>query len=286
MFLLDDLNTLLDQIEKGYALSQEVSNPDLERQKTTDLLQMIAWQIRFDEERHTDFDVQALQRWEPYKSFWVKNAPAHHLLLSKKYETAMSNAYLSDARCIQALYYDYNRGVYVSGDKEHKVCENGIFPVLLVGFKAHLQVMEDTKQTEWVSNEIEEFGRLTDKAPVAVKFKQDFEASHNPKQQNLILTYYASTIPQEMFQATEDFLKQAGFNTVEKQLYRDPPPWLEKSCTVIYYDDANLSLTANLADKLREKVGCSFRIAKGNVFPEIRGQELRRIFIHQVPCPN
>jgi hypothetical protein len=105
---------------------------------------------------------------------------------------------------------------------------------------------------------------------------------------NMILTYYASAISQDVFRTTKELLKQEGYPNIEaqSQLYRESPKWFEKSCTVIYYDDGNLALATDLAAKLKTKIGCDFRIVKGTVFSEIRGQDSNRIFVHQVPCSN
>lgn len=166
MFLLDDLTSLLDQLSNREDLFGTGSNPGPERQQIADLLQTIAWQVRFDQERHIDFDVQALHRWPAYKDFWIANGPSHHLLLSKKYYTAISNEYSKDTDCIEGLDFHELRGIFVTTSAS-KQCETGLFPVLTVGFKQHLEMMKKAGKEDFVRNELDQFALLTNHGKVA-----------------------------------------------------------------------------------------------------------------------
>lgn len=143
VFLLDDLTGLIENLPRR----------DDERKKVTDVLGMVVWELGFDETRHIDFDVQALQRWPAYKEFWMLNGPAHHLLLSKKYYPAISEAYARDSLCVRTADFDEKRRIFISpqGNKE---CDYGIFPVLVNGFKAHLEIMKAANDQERLKNEV------------------------------------------------------------------------------------------------------------------------------------
>lgn len=117
--------------------------------------------------------------------------------------------------------------------------------------------------------------------------KDNWEKAKNQaqdvKRRDILVTYYANAIPDDTFNNTIDLLKKQGFSVDESRLYRGAPPqWLEKNCSVIYYDDSNLSLAKELAEKL----GSNFRIIKGTVFNEIRGQESVRIIVHHLQCSS
>ncbi|GBO55931.1 hypothetical protein APA_4137 [Pseudanabaena sp. lw0831] len=103
---------------------------------------------------------------------------------------------------------------------------------------------------------------------------------------SIILNYYASNIPEDIFQQTEQMLKQQGFAIVESQLYGNPPQWMEKDSSVIYYDDANLSIATEIAAQLKKKLNKNFKILKGAIFSEIKGQESTRLIVHHLQSSN
>ena len=138
----------------------------------TDLLQMIIWQIAFDQERHIDFDVQALQRWPQYKDFWIANGPSHRLLLSKKYYTAILNSYSKDGACIEGLEWDDKRRLFVTTHSERQ-CEQGFFPALVVAFRLRLQIMKQAGRLDFVKEEINQFSALTNGSKIAKSFERE-----------------------------------------------------------------------------------------------------------------
>ena len=133
---------------------------------------MIIWQIAFDQERHIDFDVQALQRWPQYKDFWIANGPSHHLLLSKKYYTAILNSYSKHGACIEGLEWDDKRRLFVTTHTERQ-CEQGIFPALVVAFKLRLQIMKQAGKLDFVKDEIDRFSALTNGSKIAKSFETE-----------------------------------------------------------------------------------------------------------------
>lgn len=172
VFLLDDLNAILSQLSSREHLFKGNSNETSEHQKVTDLLQMIIWQLAFDQERHIDFDVQALQRWPQYKDFWIANGPSHHLLLSKKHHTAILNLYSKDGACIEGLEWDDKRRLFVTTHSERQ-CEQGVFPALVVAFKLRLQIMKQAGKLDFVKDEIEQFSALTNGSKIAKSFARE-----------------------------------------------------------------------------------------------------------------
>jgi hypothetical protein len=172
VFLLDDLNAILSQLSSREDLFKGDSNEILERQKVTDLLHMIIWQLAFDQERHIDFDMQALQRWPQYKDFWIANGPSHHLLLSKKYYTAILNLYSKDRACIEGLEWNDKLRLFVTTHSERQ-CEQGIFPSLVVAFKLRLQIMQQAGRLDFVKDEINQFSALTNGSKIAKSFERE-----------------------------------------------------------------------------------------------------------------
>jgi hypothetical protein len=172
VFLLDDLNSILSQLSSREDLFKAKSNETLERQKITDLLQMLIWQVAFDQERHIDFDVQALQRWPQYKDFWIANGPSHHLLLSKKYYTAILNSLSTDGACIQGLEWNDRLRRFVTTHSERQ-CEQGVFPALVVAFKLRLQIMKEAGRLDFVKDEIAQFNALTKGSKIAKSFERE-----------------------------------------------------------------------------------------------------------------
>jgi len=179
MFLLDDLTGLLEQLSNREDLFGTHSNLGPESQQIADLLQTITWQVRFDQERHIDFDVQALHRWPAYKDFWIANGPSHHLLLSKKYYTAISNEYSKDTDCIEGLDFHDQRRIFVTTSAS-KQCETGLFPVLVVGFKQHLEIMNKAGKKDFVKNEVEQFASLTNGCKIAKRLEKEILGSASP----------------------------------------------------------------------------------------------------------
>ena len=110
--------------------------------------------------------------------------------------------------------------------------------------------------------------------------------AYQAKQHVIILSYYAGSIPENIFRQTEQVLKQQGFAIVESQLYRDLPQWMEKDSSIIYYDDANLNIATELASQLKRTLNKNFKILKGAVFSEIKGQESTRLIVHHVQSSN
>jgi transcriptional regulator with XRE-family HTH domain len=173
IFLLDDLKGLLNQLSNREDVFGVPANVDLEREQIADLLQTIAWQLSFDQERHIDFDVQALLRWPRYQEFWIANGPSHHLLLSKKYYSAISNSYSNDRDCIEGLDFDHQRGIFTT-TSANKHCETSIFPALVVGFKQHLEIMKKAGKVEFVRNELNQFAALTNRCKIAIRLEKEF----------------------------------------------------------------------------------------------------------------
>ncbi len=113
--------------------------------------------------------------------------------------------------------------------------------------------------------------RVNDEASTALKGK-------------IILTYYASQISKNVYESTKKLLDQEGFAKIDAKPFSVPPAYLEKDCTVIYYDENNRGTARELAAQLSTATGYRFKVLKGNVFKEIKGQEAIRLFIHHVTC--
>ena len=117
-------------------------------------------------------------------------------------------------------------------------------------------------------------------------WKQGQEMAEKSKLSKIVLAYYASTLSNADFDATNAFLTSHGFLSVDSKLYSNAPKWMEKQCSIIYYDDNNYDLSISLAAELKGKTGKNFRIIKGRTFPEIRGQESSRLFVHHTPISS
>jgi hypothetical protein len=178
MFLLDDLNGLFNQLSNRADVFGSKTNADLERQHIADLLQTITWQVSFHEDRHIDFDVQALNRWPLYRAFWIENGPSHHLLLSSKYYTAISSTYASERDCIEGLGFDEQRRIFISSSA-NKQCETGLFPTLVGAFKYRLEMMKKAGKEDFVRNELQLFASLTNHCKTAAWLEKELLGSSN-----------------------------------------------------------------------------------------------------------
>jgi DNA repair exonuclease SbcCD ATPase subunit len=167
-FLIDDLDSLIEQLP----------DRELEKQIITEHLMRVAWELRFEEERDIDFDVSALRRWSGYRQFWKSNPGSHHVFLTKKYYSRIEHHHAQDPSCVENIDYDEQTTLFISRS-DSKTCQEGLFPVLLYGFKEHLEALKETNNQELLRKEIEEFSRRTNKSPLAERLSATYLISKN-----------------------------------------------------------------------------------------------------------
>ncbi len=156
-FLIDDLKSLVAQLPDGNSETKDV----------TKLLHDVAWDLRFDERRHFDFDVTALQRWGDYRQFWKNYPDSHQLFLANKYLPRIEKLHNDDAPCLEKL--DYEAGTTILTYKNAgKTCNEELIGALMYGFGEHLRALKEGNQSNLLSREIEKLGELTNR-PLAQK---------------------------------------------------------------------------------------------------------------------
>ena len=168
VFLLDDLGELVERLPKR----------DIAERKVTDVLIISVWRLPFDTQRDIDFDVQALQKWPPYKKYWQDDSASHSLLLSKKYYTSIAHAYEQNPDCIKKMDFDDHRRLFVSASTD-KTCERGLYPVLLFGLQVHLEIIKESNNLSLMRDEIRIFSELTKDSPMARRFAADYLPSND-----------------------------------------------------------------------------------------------------------
>lgn len=160
-FLIDDLNSQIEQLPKGSS----------EREAVTELLRRVAWRLPFDREEHFDFDVSALRRWKDYRQFWKLYLNSHHDFLISKYYPLLKQFHARDPQCIENL--DYEEGTTtLTYKRAGTICDEKLINAFIYGYKEHLEVIKETNQLELVRKELEEFGRLTNNSAFAGKLTQ------------------------------------------------------------------------------------------------------------------
>jgi hypothetical protein len=112
------------------------------------------------------------------------------------------------------------------------------------------------------------------------------EIEKERKKKSITLHYYANNIPKDTYEETKQILARQGFSEVESMFYENTQDWMEKDCSVIYYDNSNSTIAEELATKLKTKWNKNFKILKGSVFDQIKGKESIELFIHHVNCSN
>ena len=165
-FLIDDLSSLTDQLPDRSA----------EIDRITDLLSKVVWELDFDERRDINFDTDALEKWPPLRERWKSNPEAHHGFLVRKYYLRMSQLHAANPKCVETLDYDEHTFTFSSSENT-KECNEGHFAVLTYGFKAHLELLRETGNPQWLKRELEEFKNRTNNSPLAKKFSAKYGGS-------------------------------------------------------------------------------------------------------------
>lgn len=167
-FLIDDLKSLIEQLSKqGVEKLSEQTYQD-ERHAVTQVLGGVAWDLRFDDRRHFDFDVIALKRWPEVRQFWKTFRDSHHLFLESKYYFRIKKLHSDDPPCLEKLDYDADTTI-LSYKNTGKACNEELIDALIYGFGEHLRVMKEANQSELLEHEVDEFGKLTNNAGFAQK---------------------------------------------------------------------------------------------------------------------
>jgi len=165
-FLIDDLKGLSEQLPKDESEKDINQQGKLEKEAkdaVTELLRRAAWDLPFDESRHFDFDEYALQRWNNYRQLWKDHPDEHQYYLANKYHLRLQKLHDADPPCIEKL--DYDEGTTILSHKNaDKRCNQELIGVLIYVFGEHLRVMKEANQSNRLTQEVQEFGRLTNPA--------------------------------------------------------------------------------------------------------------------------
>lgn len=162
-FLIDDLKSLTEQLPKNESEKDINQQGKLEKEakdSITELLRRAAWDLRFDESRHFDFDAYALRRWNNYRQLWKEHPGEHHYFLANKYHLRIKKFRDADPSCIEKLDYEEATTIltYKNADK---ACNQELIGAVIYVFGEHLRVIKEANQSDLLSQEVQEFGKLT-----------------------------------------------------------------------------------------------------------------------------
>jgi hypothetical protein len=143
VFLLGDLNSVIEQLPQ----------PESERAGVTDLLVNLVKDCNFNDPRHINFDIQAMQHWPGYSDYWKRNIEAHNDLFNR-YRAALLTLHDEDPPYFETI--EYANGYYKLKAKT-EASRTLRFVKLVEGYRLHLRTLEQLEDKENWARQVEGF---------------------------------------------------------------------------------------------------------------------------------